>query len=73
MQLSDAKPAHPHQNSVYLKESVYSEAAAKKGMFKSNSQGKTKWRNMQRNFTSGRKSERNVWYDPSNTQSQPYV
>ncbi len=84
MQLSDAKLANPQQNSVYFKESVYSEAAAKKGMFKSNGQGKvgkyswkTKWRNkldfMQRNFTSGRKSERNVWYDPSNTQSQPHV
>ncbi len=52
MQLSDAKPANPQQNSVYLKESVYSEAAAKKGMFKSNGQRKdrkyswkTKWCN----------------------------
>lgn len=37
-QLSDAKPANPQKNSVYLKESLYSEAAAKKGMFKSNGQ-----------------------------------
>lgn len=37
-QLSDAKPANPQKNSVYFKESLYSEAAAKKGMFKSNGQ-----------------------------------